>query len=166
MPPYSILTRPHPTTMSLPFCLRAATADDRAFIFAAYKTTLMHYVDWAWGWDEAQQLSTFWQHHPLEQLHIVMVEDAPAGLIHVEEQAGLHFVRMILLLPAFQGLGIGSQLLRDEVARARALDKPLHLKVIKINHLAKRLYDRLGFTVIDEDQVTFHLRASAATPAC
>lgn len=133
--------------------LTRPTPDDREFIFATYKATLRPYVEWAWGWDEAFQLVGFWKHHPLEQLRLVWVEGERAGVLHVEEQADLHFVRMIFMLPAFQGRGVGAQLLLSELARARRRGKPLHLKVIKINP-AKKLYERLGFTMIGEDEAT------------
>ncbi|PZP90589.1 MAG: hypothetical protein DI587_38230 [Variovorax paradoxus] len=145
--------------MNRAFCLRAATTEDREFIFASYKTTLRQYVQWAWGWDEEFQLSGFWKHHPLEEFQVVVVGSTRAGAMHVQEQESLNFIRMIFLLPEFQGSGIGSQLLCGEVARAQELAKQLHLKVIKINP-AKRLYDRLGFSIIEEDSVSYHMRAA------
>jgi GNAT superfamily N-acetyltransferase len=137
--------------------LRATVQEDRDLIFASYKATLQSYVEWAWGWNEEFQTTGFWKHHPLEQFRVVMVGKKFAGAIHVEEQDALHFVRMIFLLPEFQGRGIGSQLLEEEADRVRKSGKQLHLKVIKINP-AKKLYERLGFSVIEEDQVTCHMR--------
>jgi ribosomal protein S18 acetylase RimI-like enzyme len=145
--------------MNNAFCLRAATVEDSEFIFASYKTTLRQYVEWAWGWDEDFQSSGFWKHHPLMEFQVVMVGGTRAGAIHVQKQESLNFIRMVFLLPEFQGAGIGSQLLRAEVARAHELARQLELKVIKINP-AKRLYERLGFTVIGEDNVSFHMRAA------
>jgi hypothetical protein len=43
------------------------------------------------------------------------------------------------------------------MVRATAAHKPLVLKVIKINP-AKRLYDRMGFKVVHEDDATFHMQ--------
>lgn len=110
------------------------------------------------GWDEEFQSSGFWKHHPLEEFQVVVVGSTRAGAMHVQEQESLNVIRMIFLVPEFQGSGIGSQLLRGEVARAQELAKQLHLKVIKINP-AKRLYDRLGFSIIEEDSVSYHMRA-------
>lgn len=137
--------------------LRCTTPDDKDFVFASYKATLRPYVEWAWGWDEAFQLAGFWKHHPLGQLQLIDVNGERAGALHVEDHADLHYVRMIFLLPAFQRRGVGAQLLLSELTRARQLGKPLHLKVIKINP-AKRLYERLGFTVIAEDESTYLMR--------
>jgi ribosomal protein S18 acetylase RimI-like enzyme len=139
--------------------LRVGVQEDRDLIFASYKATLQNYVEWAWGWNEEFQTAGFWKHHPVEQFRVVMVGQKFAGAMHVEEQETLHFVRMIFLLPEFQGRGIGSRLLGEEVARVRKSGKQLHLKVIKINP-AKNLYERLGFSVIEEDKVTYHMRLS------
>ncbi|MEO6292842.1 MAG: GNAT family N-acetyltransferase [Burkholderiaceae bacterium] len=80
-----------------------------------------------------------------------------AGGLYTEEQADVHFIRLIFLLPEFQNLGIGSKLLLQEALRAAEMGKQLHLKVIKINP-AKKLYDRLGFEVFAEDEHTYHMR--------
>ena len=121
--------------------LRPARDDDREFIFEAYKATLQSYVDWAWGWDEDFQRNGFWKHHPFNEFRVVTIGEKIVGGIHTEEQETLNFVRLIFLLPEFQGLGVGSKLLLDEGIRASESNKQLHLKVIKINP-AKRLYDR------------------------
>src|SRR3954468_5949787 len=97
-----------------PFELRPAREDEREFLFEAYKATLKHYVDWAWGWDEDFQRSGFWKHHPFEQFRVVTVDDEVVGGIHTEEQETLLFVRLIFLLPAVQRRGIGSALLMRE----------------------------------------------------
>ena len=138
-------------------CLRATCQEDRDQIFASYKATLRSYVEWAWGWNEEFQTAGFWKHHPLDEFRIVTVAGKFAGAIHIEEEDALHFVRMIFLLPEFQGLGIGSRLLRDEIGRVQESGKQLHLKVIKINP-AKNLYERLGFSVIEQDNATYHMR--------
>lgn len=137
--------------------LRQVLIEDQDFIFDTYKANLQPYVEWAWGWNEAFQRNGFWTHHPIEQFQVVMVDKQIAGGLHVQEQDALNFVRMVFLLPEFQNRGIGAQLLRRQYARAKEADKHLHLKVVKINP-AKRLYERLGFTVIEEDKATYHMR--------
>ena len=137
--------------------LRRATAADRDFLFETYKTTLQRYVDWAWGWDEDFQRNGFWKHFPLEQFRVVTVDEQMAGGIFTEEQESLNFIRLIFLLPGFQSRGIGTTLLMEEVACAAKVSKPLHLKVVKINP-AKALYDRLGFTLVEENDATYHMQ--------
>lgn len=144
--------------------LTRPTPDDQEFVFATYKATLRPYVEWAWGWDEAFQRAGFWKHHPLDQMQLIAVDGERAGVLHVEEQDSLHFIRTIFLVPEFQGRGVGARLLRGEIERARRQGKALQLKVIKINP-AKRLYERLGFVVIDEDDTTHLMRWASERPA-
>ena len=136
---------------------RPATEDDRSFLFQAYETTLRRYVDWAWGWNEEFQRTGFSKHFPIAQFRVITVDEQLAGGIFTEEQETLNFIRLLFLLPQFQGRGIGTALLHEEAAYARQMDKQLHLKVVKINP-AKALYDRLGFTLVEEDSATYHMR--------
>lgn len=147
--------------MTTDFQLHAAAEGDAVFLFEAYEATLRPYVEWAWGWDDAFQKQGFKTHHPIQEWRVVSVGGQPAGGLHVQESAASHFVRMVFLLPPFQGKGIGTLLLQQEVRRAERHGKFLELKVVKINP-AKALYERLGLTLVGEDAATFHLRTPAA----
>ena len=136
--------------------LRSATDKDQAFLFESYKVTLKPYVEWAWGWDEAFQRESFLKHFPIAQFKLVSVDGSDAGGLYVEEQDSLRFIRLIYLLPEFQAKGIGRNLITQEMAKAKEVNKALHLKVVKINP-AKSLYDRLGFKLLEENDVTYHL---------
>jgi GNAT superfamily N-acetyltransferase len=139
----------HPT-------LRDAREDDQMFIFEAYKEALKEHVNRAWGWDEEFQRTGFWKHHPIEQFRVIEVDGERAGGIHVEIGNACNFVRLIFLLPTFRRIGLGSALLLQEVERARKEQKAVGLKVIKSNP-AKSLYDRLGFTEVAQDDVSYDL---------
>lgn len=142
--------------MTLP-ALRPVHESDRDFVFETYKATLQKHVEWAWGWDEKFQREGFWTHHPITEFQVIAVGEARAGGMHVEIGSSRNFVRMIFLLPEFQGRGLGSALLCREVDRARSSGKCLELKVVK-NNPAKLLYDRLGFVLVEQDNATYHMR--------
>lgn len=139
------------------FSCRSATEDDKSFIFESYKLSMGSYIEWAWGWNEKTQHNGFWTNLSIDNFKIICVSGQPAGAFYVEENEQRHWLRMIFLRPEFQGHGIGSTLLGLEVERARCAGKFLELRVIKINP-AKRLYDRLGFTVVEEDDVTYSMK--------
>lgn len=139
------------------FSLRAASELDRDLIFETFKLSMREYVEWAWGWDEEFQRNGFWKNLPVEKFNIVCVAGQEAGAFYVEEFDQYHCVRTIFLKPDFQGLGVGSKLISDEADRARINRKPLILKVIKVNP-AKRLYERLGFKIMKEDDATYHMQ--------
>jgi ribosomal protein S18 acetylase RimI-like enzyme len=58
----------------------------------------------------------------------------------------------IQLLPEFQGQGIGSDLIRQEIARTQVQQIPLRLRVLKHNTRAQHLYARLGIVVFEETE--------------
>lgn len=129
--------------------LRPATSSDKARIFESYRITVGPYIAKAWGWDESFQQENFWKYHPLPQFQVIQIANHFGGALHVEDGESDLFVRMIFLLPEFQGLAIGSRLLTDLHGAAQAKGKGLSSKVIRCNP-AKRLYDRLGFVVCDD----------------
>jgi GNAT superfamily N-acetyltransferase len=137
--------------------LRRASEPDRNFIFEAFKISMREYVEWAWGWNEEFQRSGFWANLAVQNFQLICDGGQNAGALYVEESTQNHWVRTIFLIPEFQGRGVGSAVLAQEVVRAKAAHKPLVLKVIKINP-AKRLYDRMGFKVVQEDDATFHMQ--------
>ncbi len=63
----------------------------------------------------------------------------------------------IQIAPALQGQGLGTALLLECIAQARAAGKDITLHVLKANP-ARRLYERLGFVVEAEDSEEFHMR--------
>ena len=141
----------------LPFSTHPATLSDQAFLFDAYKATLQPFVQWAWGWDEEFQRQGLWTHHPLDEWKVVLMGQESVGGLHVQTLSQSHFVRILFVLPNYQGQGIGTGLLNEEWKRARSQGKFLELKVVKINP-AKQLYDKLGFVVVGEDTATYHLK--------
>ncbi|HTD51708.1 MAG TPA: GNAT family N-acetyltransferase, partial [Thermoanaerobaculia bacterium] len=58
----------------------------------------------------------------------------------------------IALLPAFRGKGVGTRLLAELIAEAKGRGVPLTIHVELFNP-ARRLYDRLGFTPVEEHGV-------------
>lgn len=138
--------------------LRPACEEDKTFLFATYKNTMREYIEWAWGWSDDFQRAGFWHHHPIDKFHVIQLRGYDVGGIYVDEAESCNILRMIFLLPEFQGQGIGKLMIAAEIARARDCGKYLALKVIKVNP-AKRLYERLGFMVTQEDSATYFMHA-------
>ena len=55
-------------------------------------------------------------------------------------------------MPAYQGRGIGTQVVRDVLAEARDRGVPARISVEVDNPLARALYERLGFKAYGETE--------------
>ena len=67
------------------------------------------------------------------------------------------FLRAIEIHPDYQGQGIGTAIIQKLIAQAALKMKPVFLQVLKVNP-AKKLYERLGFSVGSETSTHFPLR--------
>lgn len=123
------------------------------------------YVEATWGpWNEEAQRGFFDARMANGRLHVVEVDGQVAGLWEPEERPGALFVANIEFLPAYQGRGIGSAILRQFMADAASRGLPVELTVLRVNP-ARKLYERLGFVQYDINETHHFMRwqASSAT---
>lgn len=100
-------------------------------------------------WDEAQ---------------VIEVDGRPVGLWKLWRQPEVWWILQVQLMPAHQGCGIGSALIRELIAEARVAGVALELKVLKSNP-AQHLYERLGFVIVGEGEHGWEMRAGDQAPA-
>ena len=98
-------------------------------------------------WDDEIQSLLFSQKWVPEEFEILQMDGCPIGCIRVEDHPDHVLLAEIQILPEFQGHGLGSKLIQNEIARARGLHKPVRLQVLTSNHRARDLYLRLGFEI-------------------
>lgn len=79
------------------------------------------------------------------------------GLLKVVRETRTWTLVQVQLLPEWQNQGIGARLLADTVADARAAGAVVVLSVLKVNK-ARRLYERLGFSVTSETDHAYTMR--------
>jgi GNAT superfamily N-acetyltransferase len=134
--------------------LRAATADDTAFIEAVYASTREDELRPV-AWDAARKKAfTDWQsrlqeehyaaHYPHAERLVIEVARAPVGRIYVDVTAADVRLMEVTLLPGHRSLGIGTRLMDALLAYADALGRQVSLHVEPFNPV-RRLYARLGF---------------------
>jgi ribosomal protein S18 acetylase RimI-like enzyme len=139
------------------YSLRKAEAADFDFLFLLHKTTMREYIEPLWGWHEAWQAEYFQKKYDPDRRQIIQVEDQDAGVLVVEEQTGELYIGLIELLPEFQNQGIGSAIVNQLINMANANCLLLSLHVLKTNEPARRLYERLGFVVVREEEHRFKM---------
>jgi ribosomal protein S18 acetylase RimI-like enzyme len=82
-----------------------------------------------------------------------------AGLWKLWRRKDAWWILQVQLMPEHQGRGIGAALIRELQAQARAAGMPLKLKVLKTNP-AQRLYERLGFVIVGDDEHGYEMQSS------
>ena len=99
----------------------------------------------------AQHLSYMTQ-FPAADFLIILWHERPIGRLYIERRADEIRGIDIALLPAYRQAGIGTAILQGLLAEAASDGKPFRIHVEKFNR-AQRLYERLGFTTLDDDGV-------------
>ena len=138
---------------------RPAAEHDIEFLYALHVATMKEYVDKTWGWDEAFQATIFRKNHVRAEIQIITLAEKDMGMLSLEERIEDVFLRAIEIHPAFQGQGLGTTIIQYIITDAARRRKPVFLRVLKVNP-AKRLYEHLGFSVVEETETHFHMSTS------
>ena len=96
----------------------------------------------------------------LEVAQIIEQSGSAIGVLKVLRNADQWELYQIQLMPAYQGKGIGSQIIRSLVAEAKAAGVSIRLGVLRANP-ARKLYERLGFVVVSEKEHGYEMVAAA-----
>jgi GNAT superfamily N-acetyltransferase len=137
---------------------RPAKREDEMFLYACYKQTMLEYVEQTWGWNEEFQRASFIEHLPWQRFQIITIGSIAVGGACISESDSCIDLEMIIIDRRFQRMGIGSDFLTDLLRRARKTQRPVALRVLKVNP-ARWLYQRLGFVVVGEDAELIEMRA-------
>ena len=143
--------------------LRPAQPDDEAFLFELRKATMTEHLARAGQPtdDDAHRARLL---HRYDAAQVICIDGAPVGLLKAYRRGTEWFVHQFQIAPALQRRGIGELALHAILQAAAADALPVALEVLKGNP-AKRLYDRLGFEIVGEDEIQFHMRFAPRTPA-
>lgn len=141
------------------YTFRQATDDDYDFLFALHRSAMREYIEAIWGWHEGWQAEYFLKKFDPATRQIIVIDGVDAGVLVVEERPDEVYVGLIELLPAYQGRGIGTAIIATLLADAHRRDLPLALHVLRTNYPARRLYERLGLEVIEEDAHRYRMSA-------
>lgn len=88
---------------------------------------------------------------------IVQYENKDVGLLKVVKEGDVWDLVQVQIDPSLQGLGIGCYLISNVLADANNHKVGVKLSVFKQNP-AKKLYDRLGFEIVDETDTTYEMQ--------
>lgn len=100
------------------------------------------------GWSDAEHYIRFEKIWQETELRAVRLNGLLIGCLGFADHPDRHELLEIQIDPDFQNRGIGAQLIQWLIMRAQEEAKPLYLNVFTESS-AQRLYERLGFKVID-----------------
>jgi len=138
---------------------RPMTDDDLPFVAALYASTRAEEVA-ATGWPPDAQAAFLDQQHRAQHQHyrnvhadaewlIVERGGEAIGRLYLDETSSAVNLLDISLLPDARGSGLGGAILADLLAFAAGRGKDVEIYVEKFNP-ARRLYQRLGFEVVED----------------
>lgn len=96
------------------------------------------------SWDESMQDGFIREGLNRAPHKIVEIDGLPIGVVSSEIKPDCLYLSELQLLPEYQGRGIGSLIVKEQMEIAKSLNLPLRLVVLRENR-AQDLYRRLGF---------------------
>jgi ribosomal protein S18 acetylase RimI-like enzyme len=135
--------------------LRPATDADRDFLFDLHRLAMRDYVEALWGWDEGVQRRLFEERFASRPFQVIQASGEDIGVLQLQDRPEEVVLDLIELLPAWQGKGIGTAVIRSLFAQGKAVS----LRVLTSNPRAAALYERLGFRVVQRAPERLFMRA-------
>ena len=105
----------------------------------------------------AAQFQHYAVHYPTCERNIIEEDGRPIGRLWIDEWRDQIRLVDIAFLPEWRGVGVGSRLLHDVLARGDKAGKPVTIHVEAFNP-ALRLYKRLGFEQVDTNGMYLLMR--------
>ena len=139
------------------YSLRQATHDDYDFLYQLHVAAMREYVEATWGWQEEWQEEYFARKFDPENRQIIQIEDQDAGVIALEQRVEELYIALIEILPTFQRRGVGTSIVRQIINTAHSDGLPVILHVLKTNTPARRLYERLGFAIVQDEGIRYKM---------
>lgn len=142
------------------WALRPATDADRDFLYELNKEAMGPYVEATWGWNDEEQRGFFDERFDPSNRRVIRVGDADVGVLAIDDESTSELRLLTMaLLPAWQGRGIGSDVLRSLLASAFESGRGVTLRVLRCNPRARALYESFGFTQTGESDTHVFMRA-------
>lgn len=135
-----------------------AKENDKETIFKIKKRSIKPYVEQMFGWDEDWQRQFVYRNYKPENIVFIVVGNEQVGILEVLENDEEIFLKNILIVEAYQGKGIGRNILHNLINKANEQNKPIKLEVLAINKRAEAFYSRLGFKVEERTNIKVCMR--------
>lgn len=145
--------------LNMNIALRTACEEDVPFARDLYFETMREIIEQLFGWDQNREEQNFARFFKLEEVRIIMAGGQNAGWIQEQISESSINLGSFYIVPAMQGRGIGTHVLRMVLKKAASESKSVTLAVAKINP-ARRFYEKHGFRTTHEDEHKFYMSAA------
>lgn len=130
---------------------RPAQNSDYDWLLRLHHTVYRNLIIKEFGyWDEEEEFGLFTEAWQTQQIQILLRDGQRVGMLMILEETDRLWLDEIQIDPQFQNQGIGTAVIKELIATARDRQLPVHLRVLRANRGAHRLYHRLGFHRIEE----------------
>ena len=137
--------------------LRPAEPQDFEFCARLYGADLALYIPDPAA--QAAKLATLRPRWHVGEVRIIVRDGTDIGWLQSTSDGQAVFIVQFFVDTPLRGRGIGNDVLARIIAEATLHQQAVALEVVKENR-ALRLYRRLGFEVVGEDAVKYHMRRS------
>jgi ribosomal protein S18 acetylase RimI-like enzyme len=112
-------------------------------------------IDETFGWDESFQKKGFYENYSLDWLSWVYRNNHKVGLICARKASESLHLHLLIVFEQYQRTGIAAVILSDLIGKERTVT----LSSFKNNLPAIRLYQKMGFQCISEDEHFYSYKA-------
>lgn len=146
--------------------IRPAAQSDFDLLFHLVCITMKDYVAATTGWDEVKEKEIFTKYFDFSsyQISVIVFDNCDIGYLKVDRTDRGIFLANIHVSPDYQNQGIGSSIIEALLVEAGQREVPVSLKVLKVNEAARRFYERLGFSIEEEAEDYYLMRAHPNSP--
>ena len=139
---------------------RASTEADADFVNNLTRVAMGKYVEATWHTTHERESYYLSNLFDQKNTRIIQYGAVNIGRVSVIEFSDHILFEEIHLLPDYQRRGIGTLLLQELLAHAKKKQLPVRLMVLQVNP-ARQLYERLGFSIYDEDRERYYMETTA-----
>lgn len=119
------------------------------------------YIAATTGWDEVKEREIFTRYFDFSayQISVIVLDGSDIGYLKIDHMEREIFLANLHVHPDYQNQGIGSRILKSLLGEAEQQGVSVSLKILKVNQAARRLYERFGFSIEEEAEDYYLMRA-------
>jgi ribosomal protein S18 acetylase RimI-like enzyme len=137
------------------FGLRPARQEDFGFARELYLSSMKPLLQALDAWNEEEIETAFRGYFDVDEIRVVILDDEDVGWIQISHTDSEVCLDQLHLVEASRDRGIGTALIARTIDDAAQQNKNVSLSLVKGNR-AIRLYKRLGFHQVAEDNTKIH----------